>query len=94
MIWLQDEWREGGDNIVGAFLVHFIFSSPFSLSFSSLLLRLQEKHTRESLKDHLTNISSLQYELKHVYEQIKELQMKMKQGQERQRQLLEAHGNK
>lgn len=94
MILLQDEWREGGDNIVEAFLVHLIFSSPFPLSSSSLLLRLQEKHTRESLKDHLTNISSLQYELKHVYEQIKELQMKMKQGQERQRQLLEAHGNK
>lgn len=86
--------REGGDNTVGTFLVHLILSSPFPLSSSSLLLRLQEKHTRESLKDHLTNISSLQYELKHVYEQIKELQMKMKQGQERQRQLLEAHGNK
>ncbi|XP_019848757.1 PREDICTED: lysine-specific histone demethylase 1A-like isoform X2 [Amphimedon queenslandica] len=58
-----------------------------------LLIELQEKHSREKLKEHLTIMSSLQLELKGIYTQIKEIQMKLKEGQERQRQLLEAHGN-
>lgn len=64
----------------------------FSLLFSSH--RLQEKHTREVLRDHLRGVTNLQAELKQIYDQIREIQNKIKQTHERQKQLLQSHGNK
>lgn len=58
-----------------------------------LVIQLQEKHTREVLKDHLRNNISTQSELKLTYNKIIEMQDKIKQTHERQKQLLAAHGS-
>ena len=55
---------------------------------------MQEKHTRDVLKDHLKGVLNTQAELKTVCHKIVDVQAKIKQTHERQDQLLATHGNK
>ncbi len=52
--------------------------------------RLQEKHTREKLKEHLKTIVSTQEELKEVQMKITEVEKKIKQSSKRKDRLLNA----
>ena len=103
IVWEMDNW------LTVIFVYTILHSLVISLSLSLSLplslppslspshppsLRLQEKHTREVLKDHLRNNISTQSELKLTYNKIIEMQDKIKQTHERQKQLLAAHGSK
>ena len=59
-----------------------------------LLDRLQEKHTREVMRDHLKNVTVAQTDLKRVHQQLMDIQHKIKQSYQRQQQLLAAHSSK
>ena len=59
-----------------------------------LLLRLQEKHTQEQLRDHLKSVISTQDELRHLYGKITEVQARIRETHQRQLHLLATHGSK
>lgn len=50
--------------------------------------RLQEKHTREKLRDHLKSMSTMQEELKEVHAKISEVKTRIKKASQRQERLL------
>ena len=50
--------------------------------------RLQEKHNREKLRDHLKSMVTIQAELKEVQKRIQEMQGKIKDAHLRQERLL------
>lgn len=52
------------------------------------LFRLQEKHNREKLRDHLKSMVAIQEELKEVQKRVKEMQGKIKDAHLRQERLL------
>ena len=54
----------------------------------SLPFRLQEKHNREKLRDHLKLMVAIQEELKEVQKRVKEMQSKIKDAHLRQERLL------
>lgn len=58
------------------------------LIFSSFPSRLQEKHNREKLRDHLKSMVAIQEELKEVQKRIKDMQSKIKDAHLRQERLL------
>ena len=65
-------------------LVLFILFSEPSLP------RLQEKHTREKLRDHLKTISSLQTELLDLRKKLTSIQNKIKSTHDRRGKLMKA----
>ena len=58
------------------------------------MCRLQEKHTREQLRDHLKAIVSTQAELQQVFQRISDIQAKIRRSHQRQQQLLATHSNR
>ena len=52
--------------------------------------RLQEKHTREKLRDHLQAIASLQTELLEVRKRLRSMQSKIQATHDRKQKLLKA----
>ena len=56
----------------------------------SILHRLQEKHVREKLRDHLKSIVSMQTELMEVQKKVKEAEAKITDTHNRQERLLES----
>ena len=54
----------------------------------SFPFRLQEKHNREKLRDHLKLMVAIQEELKEVQKRVKEMQSKIKDAHLRQERLL------
>ena len=61
---------------------------------SSFFVRLQEKHNREKLRDHLKSMVDTQEELKEVQKKvqkrIKELQAKIREAHSRQERLIDS----
>ena len=57
---------------------------------SSFFVRLQEKHNREKLRDHLKSMVDTQEELKEVQKRIKELQAKIREAHSRQERLIDS----
>lgn len=55
-----------------------------------LFCRLQEKHNREKLRDHLKSMVDTQEELKEVQARVKELQTKIKEAHSRQERLIDS----
>ena len=60
------------------------------LTSRSSLHRLQEKHTREKLRDHLKTISSLQTELLDVRKKLTSIQNKIRSTHDRKQKLMKA----
>ena len=52
------------------------------------VFRLQEKHNREKLRDHLKSMVAIQEELKEVQKRVQEMQGKIKDAHLRQERLL------
>lgn len=52
------------------------------------VVRLQEKHNREKLRDHLKAMVATQEELKEVQKRVKDVQRKIKDAHSRQERLL------
>ena len=63
-------------------------SEDFYCILSLFSRRLQEKHTREKLRDHLKNMVGTQEELKEVQMKISEVGQRIKQAHQRQERLL------
>lgn len=81
-------------NFQMAWPVHDFYNADILPVIIIIIIRLQEKHTRDQLKDHFKSIVGMQTELKSLCERIIELQSKMEQTYKRQEQLLATHGNK
>ena len=54
------------------------------------ICRLQEKHIREKLRDHLKSIVSMQHDLKEVQRKVMEMETKISSTHKRQERLLES----
>ena len=54
----------------------------------TLPFRLQEKHNREKLRDHLKSMVAIQEELKEVQKRVEDMQVKIKDAHSRQERLL------
>lgn len=53
-----------------------------------VLSRLQEKHTREKLRDHLKMITRLQSELAEMQRRVREVRTKIREADERRKRML------
>ncbi len=54
-----------------------------------IIYRLQEKHTREKLHDHLKSMVTAQEELKEVLEKINDIETRIKMANQRQERLVQ-----
>ena len=71
-------------------MLRYLMFPPVDAPLPHVPSRLQEKHTREKLRDHLRMITRLQTELAEIQGRVAEVRTKIREADERRKRMLTA----